>query len=264
MVRYCTLLGGLLIAGYASASSRHILFPRRHDLGHILQRDSDDLVATLTRRQDAEDSDDEDDEPQVSTTPASGDAAMADLEKWEADTQAACNSALTQLNGQPSNPTGLAVCYNLPFLDNQTGVFLAELRLYNVTAPIDPWTGVSAGDINLALSYLGASVQNTNGTFNKRDEMQFAPIRARAENSLLIEKRQNAAGGTPEQLKVLMYVGRINSNLMGTAMTQYVLRGLSLRGIPDRVLEQQTNLPQSNSPTSPHPANRALRHFPLR
>jgi hypothetical protein len=131
---------------------------------------------------------------------------MPDRAQWEADTQAACNGAITALNGQASNPTGLAVCYNLPFLNNQTGVFIAELRLYKVTDPIAPWTGVNVRDINMALSYPGAAVQNVQGSLNKRD---------------LLEARQNANDVTPEQLKVLMYVGRINSNAMGTAMAQY-------------------------------------------
>lgn len=220
MVRYRTLLAGLFLAGHASATSHHALFPRRHDLGHILQRDSEDLVATLTRRQqDEQDSDAEEDEPQVSTTPASGDAAMADIAKWEADTSAACDSAMVQLNGQVSNPSGIAVCYNLPFLDNQTGVFLAELRLYNVMEPIDPWRGITPADINLELSYLGATVQSTSGIMRKRDVSGSSALRARAKANLLAAKRQNAPG-TPEVLKVLMYVGRINDNVMGTAMTQ--------------------------------------------
>jgi hypothetical protein len=204
------LLGALMLAGYASAKAPTVnaRFRRSVDIEDVLRRDAE-IMATLTKRQAGAQS-----APQISTTPASGDAAKADLAKWEEQTKAACGSALTVLNGQASNPSGIAVCYNLPFLDNQTGIFQAELRMYNVSAPINPWVGVSAGDVSMALSYLGATVQNTNGTFAKRDivDISFPPIKARS----LVE-RQAAA---PQELKVLMYVGKINSNLMGSAMTQ--------------------------------------------
>lgn len=203
------LVGGLMLVGYASAKAPAVnaMFKRSDDIEHMLRRDAD-IMATLTRRQDANGAQPA---PKISTTPASGDAAKADLAKWEEQTKAACGSALTVLNGQASNPSGIAVCYNLPFLDNQTGIFQAELRMYNVSAPIDPWKGVAAAEVSMALSYLGATVQNTNGTFSKRD-VSYPPIKERS----LVE-RQAAA---PQELKVLMYVGKINSNLMGSAMTQ--------------------------------------------
>lgn len=124
---------------------------------------------------------------------------------------------LSNLNGQASNPSGIAVCYNLPFLDNTTGVFQAELRMYNVSAPIDPWVGVTAADVSMTLSYLGATVQNMQGNFAKRE------VVASISEGKLVE-RQDINGMT--QLKVLMYVGRINENLMGSAMTQESLQPL--------------------------------------
>lgn len=212
------LVGGLMLAGYASAKPPPVnaLFKRSADIDHVLRRDAD-MMATLTKRQDANGAASA---PQISSSPASGDPAKADLAKWEEQTKAACGTALTALNGQASNPSGIAVCYNLPFLDNQTGIFQAELRMYNVSAPIDPWVGITAGDVSMALSYLGATVQTMNGTFAKRDiaDGSYPPIKERAVAGQLVE-RQTAA---PNELKVLMYVGKINSNLMGSAMTQYV------------------------------------------
>ena len=207
-------LMGLLLAGCAAAKvhAANALFHRSEDIEQALRRDAD-LIASLTRRQDANAAAPA---PQVSPTPASGDAAKVDLAQWEAQTKAACGTALQSLNGQASNPSGIAVCYNLPFLDNQTGVFQAELRMYNVSAPIDPWTGITAADVSMTLSYSGATVQNMNSTFSKRD-LSFPPIKVRDVEGLLM-RRQAAQGMT--ELKVLMYVGQINKNLMGTAMTQ--------------------------------------------
>ncbi|KAH7128664.1 hypothetical protein B0J11DRAFT_276085 [Dendryphion nanum] len=220
MIFSTALLGGLLLAGHASATlSEGALLRRSDDLEDLLSKDAS-LLATLTRRQN---SNGVENAPRISTTPASGDAAKADLAKWEADTKAACGSALQSLNGQASNPSGIAVCYNLPFLDNQTGIFQAELRMYNVSAPINPWVGVTAADVSMTLSYLGATVQNMNMTFQKRD-ITWPPIRSIEEDGLLVA-RQNTPNA-PTELKVLSYVGKINSNLMGTAMTQATLQPL--------------------------------------
>lgn len=211
------LLGGLLAASHVAAFKSGRLNARLqpgNDVEEILRRDAE-LMATLTRRQDANAADSA---PLASLTPASGDASQADLAQWETQTRAACMSTLANLNGQASNPSGIAVCYNLPFLDNVTGVFQAELRMYNVSAPINPWVGVTAADVSMTLSYLGATVQAMNGTFSKRD-ISWPPIRAREPHDGLLVERQDISS-TMTELKVLMYVGKVNSNLMGSAMTK--------------------------------------------
>jgi hypothetical protein len=207
------LIGGLLAAGHANAVSlRHVNhLVQRGDVERGLLGDAE-RIATLTRRQDANPADAA---PLASVTPATGDASMANLAAWEQQTKQACMDTLGNLNGQASNPSGIVVCYNLPFLDNQTGVFQAELRMYNVSAPIAPWVGVTAADVSMTLSYLGATVQNMAGNFTKRD-LSSPPLRE-VRDGLLVE-RQNI--NTLTELKVLMYVGRINSNLIGTAMNE--------------------------------------------
>ncbi|EDU48001.1 hypothetical protein PtrSN002B_005980 [Pyrenophora tritici-repentis] len=214
------LVGTLLAAGHAAAFKGPELNARlqpAQDVESILRRDAE-MMATLTQRQNANSADTA---PLASLTPATGDASAANLVKWEEQTKAACMATLANLNGQASNPSGIAVCYNLPFLDSKTGVFQAELRMYNVSAPINPWLGVTAADVSMTLSYLGATVQNMQGNVTKRD--LSAPI----VDGQLVEKtvkRQNING--MQELKVLMYVGRINDNLMGSAMTQESLKPL--------------------------------------
>jgi hypothetical protein len=209
------ILGGLLAAGQAAAikiGEVNALLQRSDDVEELLRQDAG-LVASLTRRQD---SNNPDIAPLQSLKPAAGDASKADLAKWEENTRAACMQTLENLNGKASNPSGIAVCYNLPFLDNSTGVFQAELRMYNISAPIDPWKGVTTSDVSMTLSYLGATVQamgsmDPNGTFPR------PPMRARSESGSLVERQTIS---TMTELKVLMYVGRVNSNLMGPAMTE--------------------------------------------
>lgn len=210
------LIGGLLAAGHVTAIKlSHVgaLLQRSDDIEEALQKDASNMVASLTRRQNSSPSGTA---PLASLTPASGDASRIDLAKWEEETRSACMKTLGNLNGQASNPSGIAVCYNLPFLDNRTGVFQAELRMYNVSAPVDPWVGVTAADVSMTLSYLGATVQNMNGTFQKR-ELTWPPVRERDVSEGALVERQNIDSMT--QMKVLMYVGRVNSNLMGDAMT---------------------------------------------
>jgi hypothetical protein len=207
--------GGLLAAGHVAAiklGEVNAALRRSEDLEEVLRRDAG-LLATLTQRQDSNAADTA---PLASLMPASGDASKADLQKWEEDTRKACMQTLSNLNGKASNPSGIAVCYNVPFLDNSTGVFQAELRMYNVSAPIDPWQSVTAADVSMTLSYLGATVQAMNVNNTKR-EVSEAQMQARWSDGTLVQ-RQTISGMT--ELKTLMYVGKINSNLMGPAMTK--------------------------------------------
>ncbi|KAF1850784.1 uncharacterized protein K460DRAFT_273976 [Cucurbitaria berberidis CBS 394.84] len=216
------LVGGLLAAGHAAAfkgAQVNALLQPGDDVEEVLRRDAE-LMATLTRRQDANAPDTA---PLASLTPASGDASKGNLAEWEKQTREACMNTLGSLNGQASNPSGIAVCYNVPFLDNQTGVFQAELRMYNVSAPVNPWVGVTAADCSMTLSYLGATVQNMNANLTKRD-ISWPPMGAAEPRGGLLVERQDIK--TMTELKVLMYVGRVNSNLMGSAMTKEALQPL--------------------------------------
>ncbi|KAF2849485.1 hypothetical protein T440DRAFT_127878 [Plenodomus tracheiphilus IPT5] len=211
------IVSSLLAVSHAAAfkgTQANGLLRPSEDVEEVLRRDAE-MMATLTRRQDANGADTA---PLASLTPGSGDASQINLAEWEEQTRKACMDSLSNLNGQASNPSGIAVCYNLPFLDNKTGVFQAELRMYNVSAPINPWLGVTAADVSMTLSYLGATVQNMAGNFTKRD-LSWPPIK---EGELV--ERQNI--NTMTELKVLMYVGRVNMNLMGSAMTQEALQPL--------------------------------------
>lgn len=212
------LVSGLLAAGSAATASSPLngLLQPDDNIDNLLARDAR-LIATLTKRQDANPVDTA---PLSSLTPASGEApSNADLQAWAEQTRQACMDTLANLNGQASNPSGIAVCYNLPFLDNTTGVFQAELRMFNVSAPVDPWVGVTTADVSMTLSYLGATVQNMNGNFTKRNLIWNGPeLETREPSDSILVERQSI--NTMTELKVLMYVGRVNSNLMGPAMTQ--------------------------------------------
>ncbi|OCK81374.1 hypothetical protein K432DRAFT_18341 [Lepidopterella palustris CBS 459.81] len=241
-------VGGLLVAGQAHLALAKVhqrgvlnrasgLVARGEDFEEQLRRHASDFVAKLERRQDPSATASA---PTISTTPQSGDASKINLNAWETQTQQACQNALASLNGQASNPSGMAVCYNLPFLDNSTGIFEAELRMYNISAPIDPWVGITSADVSMTLSYLGATVQSTNGTFMKRDStLSWPPIRGR--EGELVERQSGSSTPPPGELKVLSYVGKINSNLMGSAMSQAALQPLLIPSIILTAMSPGTN-----------------------
>ncbi|KAF2842603.1 hypothetical protein M501DRAFT_925330 [Patellaria atrata CBS 101060] len=222
----------------------HGIHPRSNELHLNVLRHIDNAIEDLDRRQDAAPSGSPTSSgttaPNPSTTPQSGDASTINLEEWDAKTSVACSNALRALEGQASNPSGIAVCYNLPFLDNSTGVFEAELRVYNISAPIGPWIGVAVEDITVGLSYPGATVQNTNGTFMKKRATPQTPTPPMKFSIGNLEGRQTATDNMPE-LKVLTYVGKVNDNLMGTAMNAAQLQPLLVPSIKLATTNPGTN-----------------------
>ena len=82
------------------------------------------------------------------------------------DPAPACMKALTAMNGNASNPSGMAVCYNVMMMDNTTGVFQADVRLFKISDPTGDWSTLDMSKVSTSLSYLGASVSREN---KKRD-----------------------------------------------------------------------------------------------
>lgn len=79
------------------------------------------------------------------------------MQAWDQQTNRACIDALRQLP-QASNPSGTCVCYNLPALDNRTGTFQADLRLYRLGMGTGDFLGIPPVNIQVGLTYRGASV----------------------------------------------------------------------------------------------------------
>ena len=83
---------------------------------------------------------------------------------WDRTTEAACMDALSGLDGVASNPSGMAACYNTQSLDNITGIFSADLRIYEVSAPTGDWLRTTDDGIRLGLNYVHASVTQKSTT----------------------------------------------------------------------------------------------------
>ncbi|TVY83080.1 hypothetical protein LSUE1_G003035 [Lachnellula suecica] len=180
------------------------------DVGPIVRRDNsmeehmrryvDSIVEPVQRRQ---------------TTANPG---AINMTQWNADTMAACTTSLDALGGVASNPSGMAVCYNLPYLDNSTGVFQADLRLYTVAAPTGDFANIASQNVQVGLSYNGATVSAVNSS----------SLKARGDAvSLISWPRGVNKRATPVMAQEYSFVGQINANLlmqsMGTAALQKVL-----------------------------------------
>ena len=95
--------------------------------------------------------------------------------QWDVVTMNSCKVSLAALNGIATNPSGFAVCYNLPMLDNTTGVFRADLRLFKISEPTGEFSDISSQNVQVGLSYLGATVSAVDSSsLERRDESSDA------------------------------------------------------------------------------------------
>lgn len=121
---------------------------------------------------------------------------------WDNTATAACNNALVKLPTS-TNPSGTCICYNLPALDNVTGTFEADLRLFQLSTPSGEFEGIAPENIQVGLSYTGASV---------------SPVSVASASKLVVGRADvSANGSTNGGLKLLqqyLFVGQIKKEMM--------------------------------------------------
>ncbi|KAJ3474426.1 hypothetical protein NLG97_g9850 [Lecanicillium saksenae] len=142
------------------------------------------------------------------------------LTAWDQDTNNACINMLRSIQ-RSSNPSGNCICYNLPSLDAESGVFEAELRLYKVSDPRGSWTGIKPTDIKVSVSYNGASASAVKAETLAGNGMKG--------NMSSVAKRSDLAGRedhNPELLQAYMLVGQIDENKMSESMSMAALQSL--------------------------------------
>ncbi|KAK5633715.1 hypothetical protein RRF57_009429 [Xylaria bambusicola] len=130
------------------------------------------------------------------------------MTQWDADTVAACTDTLSALSAA-SNPSGMAVCYNLVKLDTNLGEFMADLRLYEVSAPTGKWEGIPLQQMQGGIRFNGATASEINGQKVASRSMgtEYPPT-----------KRQSSG---PTLQRTYMIVGKINADQMIPPMTMY-------------------------------------------
>lgn len=128
-------------------------------------------------------------------TPLKSDGSL-DMEAWNTAVNTACRAALQNLN-VASNPSGTCVCYNLPLLNNSTGTFEADLRLFQLSEPTGDFQGIPQESIEVELSYNGASVSEVNQQPVKR-------VKARQANNT----------GELPLLQSYLFIGQVDQDQM--------------------------------------------------
>ncbi|KAI9672552.1 MAG: hypothetical protein M1817_003318 [Caeruleum heppii] len=220
LILFFTLCEGFVYALYTPHGSTSTLLRRsRHNaLLRRLDSDLDGVVdSLLSRRQE---------QPPVAPSgpTASGTAATGattDPNKWELDTQKACMDAMRALNSTIISPCGIAFCYNLPFLDNSTGVFQADLRLYRVAAPGGAWAGIADGDVNVDLDFIGASVTMMKEKIKRSDSDGLF--------TMPLGKRQQP--DQPEMLQGFSFIGQMNTEALSKAIDKNQLQNYLLPNV---------------------------------
>ncbi|KAK4098112.1 hypothetical protein N658DRAFT_432640 [Parathielavia hyrcaniae] len=139
-------------------------------------------------------------------TPLNTDGSL-DMAAWNEAANAACRDALSSMQ-RASNPSGACVCYNLPLLDNSTGAFEADLRLFQLSEPTGAFEGIPQDRIEIELSYNGASVSEVS-------QQPSAPLKV----------RQTSDRDLP-LLQSYLFIGQIDGDRMSDEVTMSKLQAL--------------------------------------
>ncbi|KAI1192697.1 hypothetical protein F5X97DRAFT_69051 [Nemania serpens] len=127
------------------------------------------------------------------------------MTQWDMDSVAACTATLSTLS-TASNPSGMAVCYNLVQLDTNEGAFLADLRLFEVSPPSGAWSGIPLQQMQGGVQFNGATASQINGQ----------KVVSRDTKRQNLSKRQTDG---PVLHQTYMIVGRINADQWIPPMT---------------------------------------------
>lgn len=125
------------------------------------------------------------------------------MTEWDHDATFACHAALTKLP-RSSNPSGRCICYNLPMLNNSTGKFEADLRLYQLSVPWGDFQGIAPEDVHVSFKFNGASV---------------SPVSAASAASLVVRDDSSSKNATLQLLHQYLFSGQIKAEMMSTGMT---------------------------------------------
>ncbi|KAH8810894.1 hypothetical protein F5884DRAFT_749298 [Xylogone sp. PMI_703] len=154
------------------------------------------------------------------------------LADWNAGTMTACMAALGSLNGAASNPSGMAACYNIPYLDNNTGVFKADLRLFTISPPTGSFANIPSENVQVSMAYNGATFQavNTSSLLGRAVENTY-------------DKRSTA----PTISQSYAFVGQISSDALSSSpdsdkLKQILTPTITLVGMESSGIMQNTTL----------------------
>ncbi|KAI4593370.1 hypothetical protein KJ359_009901 [Pestalotiopsis sp. 9143b] len=202
MIWTTSIAASLLVTGaYAGVGRMAGMDPRNAVVEATME---DEVIPLLEKRQNS-----------INLSP---NQQSMNMSQWNSETSAACTTALSQLS-IASNPSGTAVCYNIPNLDTNTGTFMADLRLFQISSATGDFSSIPQQNIQVELQYKGASVSSVNQTSSS---LPARGLEVRAVN--------------PTPLQTYLFVGQIDQAQLAQPMTMGVLEALimptvSLKGV---------------------------------
>ncbi|KAF8426926.1 hypothetical protein EV426DRAFT_707139 [Tirmania nivea] len=123
------------------------------------------------------------------------------LKTWAADAMEKCQTRLKNATSA-SNPAGIAACYNIATFDRTKWTFLADLKLFKVSAPDKDWEAIGM-DVQVGIIYKAAGAEEmpfANSTVVVTDGPQFVKefyIGGQVSQSF---QRQNASDAEMRQI----------------------------------------------------------------
>lgn len=123
----------------------------------------------------------------------------------DAALSAACDKALDPVRRVPNN-AGVLACYNIPFLNTQTGVFESDLRLFQFSPPKGDFKKINPTELSLQLSYPNAAFSTVPKASQRRKREPKAT------------GRDDPLSRTP--LETFLFVGQISKTLTLSKLTE--------------------------------------------
>lgn len=131
--------------------------------------------------------------------------AGLDLEKWTTETVQMCAAALNSTT-TATNPAGVAACWNLPVVLRDSGVFVADLRIFRVAKPTGDWVNVNLSSYDVLIEYDGsAAIQARNLTVGE-----------------VAAAKTGMKGSTLAKVMDAEFIGSLEHTLVEAALVEYV------------------------------------------
>lgn len=157
------------------------------------------------------------------TNSTSNSSSTATSPRYEAAILTSCATALSLLAGAPESASGMSLCYNILSLNNSTGVFKSDLRLFKVSEPRDSWRNTTLKNVVPKVDWRGSgaslmggqgssSIQNTSATGG-------ASIARRKEDGK-VRRRADVKG--PVLMESYAFIGQINPEFLNRTMNLQV------------------------------------------
>ena len=129
---------------------------------------------------------------------------------WGDETESACSAALIALHGIATNPSGIAACYNIQSMNDSTGIFEVDLRLYRISAPKEVWVKLDTSSVGVGLSYVNATISAVKAKKAKREVRTLPWFPAQRDEAADIYIRRST-GAPPRRLESMNFMGTVDN-----------------------------------------------------